>query len=325
MRSRLDDLERYFSKSCQSLSYEQPLWQSHTNTIHDLVLRSPLAREFAAQVESGQLPRQKSAEAVLSHICTDQGVTERDTSRKVGATFDRLTLHNPYQYVSGHRSYNSTSTTECSTPEHMRGEMSQQIDNLLCSSMICGGNDCSKTSSSSSLNLGSPMPHSFRGYTGQFDMFIPDSINFIKRSKRCHTFGSRHHANGLIRHTSFIRDPATEDGDFSSSSLDPTSALSAILHYAHEQSCRAVLQERLRTREESMYRRELHRECTIARLEGISVGSYRYFLGCQTVEDYIAAKVCACWDECWCNKICTRFGDIRCPCSESLKQVGEDC
>lgn len=69
---------------------------------------------------------------------------------------------------------------------------------------------------------------------------------------------------------------------------------------------------------EENLRRETHLECAMARLEGVVVGQYRYYQGHMTIEDYKAARICICWQECWCAKMCTRFGDLRCPCSNDL-------
>jgi len=78
-----------------------------------------------------------------------------------------------------------------------------------------------------------------------------------------------------------------------------------------------------RSAAENALRREAHRECTLASLEGVPVGYYRYYLGHMTVEEYVEAGLCVCWERCFCNKFCTRFGDLQCPCTEHLVMVEE--
>ena len=73
-----------------------------------------------------------------------------------------------------------------------------------------------------------------------------------------------------------------------------------------------------RTASQERLRREAQLECTMARLEGVVVGQYRYYQGHMTIEDYRDARMCICWRECWCSKMCTRFPDIRCLCSNDL-------
>ena len=87
----------------------------------------------------------------------------------------------------------------------------------------------------------------------------------------------------------------------------------AAIRYADEQV--AIGQHFPRTVDEEIFRRECHRECAMARLEGVSVGKYRYFQGHMTLADYVDSGICVCWDECACTKMCTRYGDLICPCS----------
>jgi hypothetical protein len=90
----------------------------------------------------------------------------------------------------------------------------------------------------------------------------------------------------------------------------------AALTYADFQSDLAVELVTARTASEENLRREVCRECTAARLEGVSVGLYRYYQGHMSLEEYKAAGMCVCWDSCWCSKLCTIYGDVRCPCNE---------
>jgi hypothetical protein len=74
-----------------------------------------------------------------------------------------------------------------------------------------------------------------------------------------------------------------------------------------------------RTAAEEALRREIHRECALARLEGVSVGEYRYYQGHLNIEEYKEASMCICWEACECSKMCTRFGDMLCPCSKYIE------
>ena len=73
-----------------------------------------------------------------------------------------------------------------------------------------------------------------------------------------------------------------------------------------------------RSKAEDELRKEIQLECTVARLEGISVGEYRYYMGHLNIEEYNEAKMCICWEECACSKLCTRFGDLLCPCAGAI-------
>lgn len=90
----------------------------------------------------------------------------------------------------------------------------------------------------------------------------------------------------------------------------------ALTHAEHESSLAARLLTR--TGSEENLRREAHRECAAARLEGVAVGQYRYYQGHMSLEEYKAARMCVCWDSCWCTKLCTIYGDVLCPCTEWL-------
>lgn len=74
-----------------------------------------------------------------------------------------------------------------------------------------------------------------------------------------------------------------------------------------------------RTKSQDNLRRTLHLECTQARLEGKSVGEWRYFNGDMTVEEYNAQSICVCWDVCDCSKTCSRYPDLLCPCSDKIR------
>lgn len=84
-----------------------------------------------------------------------------------------------------------------------------------------------------------------------------------------------------------------------------------------------LAEETPRTSEDEDLRREAHRECAAAQLEGVPVGYYRHFAGHMTVEEYVEAKMCVCWAQCPCSKLCTRSGDLACPCAGNFV-AGED-
>ena len=80
----------------------------------------------------------------------------------------------------------------------------------------------------------------------------------------------------------------------------------------------------LRIPSQENLRREAHMELASARLEGVCVGEYRYYQGHLSVEDYIKKGLCVCWSHCACSRVCSRFGDVLCPCSADLVLEGDE-
>jgi hypothetical protein len=162
-------------------------------------------------------------------------------------------------------------------------------------------------------------------YPGQFTSYETKYLNRHKKIRSTepkpntplpsHRFGDRLHANGLITHTAFIPDPQPTELNYTSTShLYSNPLRGTAWEHAHNMSIRAG-KMLTRTPSEEQLRREIHLECASARLEGCSVGQYRYYQGHMSVEEYVAANMCVCWEECWCSKLCTRFGDVLCPCA----------
>lgn len=172
------------------------------------------------------------------------------------------------------------------------------------------------TSTISSSFTGSPMATALKGFTGQFELHAPQRLGQKERTTTKHVFGNHLHANGEIINLQHIADPHKATVDLSDCPGLSTTIEHANLHHT-------FAEEMPRSSEEDDLRREAHRECAAARLEGVPVGYYRYFAGHMTVEEYVEARLCACWEGCFCTKLCTRFGDLACPCADSLV-VGED-
>ena len=187
--------------------------------------------------------------------------------------------------------------------------------------------DTSPSSSKSSLNshlLTSPMPQALKGFTGQFTLHLPYHLYRPQTPTRL-SFGDRTHPNGLIINTNFTPDTHPTRTDLTESDITHDNTLVLLVQHCETQSVLASSKSMhaKRSAAENALRREAHRECTLARLEGVPVGYYRYYLGHMTVEEYVEAGLCVCWERCFCNKFCTRFGDLRCPCTEHLVMVEE--
>lgn len=193
--------------------------------------------------------------------------------------------------------------------------------------LLTSTRDPSTTSSLSSLGshiLTSPMPQALKGFTGQFAMHVPDQfLRAQAPTRQC--FGDRTHPNGLIMHTSFTPDIRQGRKDLTEFDINHDNAFVLMVQHCERQLILAssVSTHAKRSDDENVLRREAHRECTSARLEGVSVGYYRYYLGHMTAEEYLEAGLCVCWERCFCNTFCTRFGDLRCPCTENLVMVEE--
>ncbi|EHY52769.1 hypothetical protein ABEF92_002484 [Exophiala dermatitidis] len=165
------------------------------------------------------------------------------------------------------------------------------------------------------------------GYPGQFESYESDFLHCrqagISSPRTTFTFGDPLHPNNQFTHTNFLADPTWPSKNYTKQDLKRFPLRKAALKHADGATIAAV---RLlsRTDSEENLRREVQRECAAARLEGVAAGQYRYYQGHMTLEEYMAAKVCVCWDACWCSKLCTIYGDILCPCNEWLVLENRD-
>lgn len=131
------------------------------------------------------------------------------------------------------------------------------------------------------------------------------------------TMGDYLHPNYLFTHTNFYPCPHEDKLDYRPHTVRPGSQIARSLDYADELSTQAA--DTQRTAVEEALRREVHHECAWARLEGVSIGQYRYYQGHLNIEEYNEAGMCICWEACECSKICTRFADLLCPCSQYIE------
>ncbi|KAL2438410.1 hypothetical protein ABEF95_008779 [Exophiala dermatitidis] len=165
------------------------------------------------------------------------------------------------------------------------------------------------------------------GYPGQFESYESDFLHCrqagISSPRTTFTFGDPLHPNNQFTHTNFLADPTWPLKNYTKQDLKRFPLRKAALKHADGATIAAA---RLlsRTDSEENLRREVQRECAAARLEGVAAGQYRYYQGHMTLEEYMAAKVCVCWDACWCSKLCTIYGDILCPCNEWLVLENRD-
>jgi hypothetical protein len=125
------------------------------------------------------------------------------------------------------------------------------------------------------------------------------------------------HPNYLFTHTNFHPCPHEDKHDYRMRTARPGTQIFRSIEYSDELSDHAA--DTPRTAAEEALRREIHRECALARLEGVSVGEYRYYQGHLNIEEYKEASMCICWEACECSKMCTRFGDMLCPCSKYIE------
>lgn len=111
-----------------------------------------------------------------------------------------------------------------------------------------------------------------------------------------HTFGGRCHPNGIFTHTSITLDPLCKVPDFSKENLPSGNALLTCMDFATNMTIAAAGNDtvNLRNRDEEILRREAHIECARARLEGVTVGYYRYYHGHLSIEEYHDAEMCIC-------------------------------
>ncbi|KAK5185770.1 hypothetical protein LTR44_001819 [Exophiala sp. CCFEE 6388] len=154
-------------------------------------------------------------------------------------------------------------------------------------------------------------------YPGQFESYEAKYMRrrAAKISKTLSsTSGDVLHPNNQFTHTNFIADPTYGTQNYTKDTLAKLPVRNAALAYADFQSDLAA-DILTRTHSEEDLRREAHIECAAARLEGCAVGQYRYYQGHMSLEEYKAAKMCVCWDGCYCSKLCTIYGDVLCPCN----------
>ncbi|KAI1611021.1 hypothetical protein EDD37DRAFT_608241 [Exophiala viscosa] len=163
-----------------------------------------------------------------------------------------------------------------------------------------------------------PKSPTLTGYAGQFESYEAKYMRrrAAKTSKvLSFTSGDVLHPNNQFTHTNFIADPTYATQNYTKAILAKLPVRNAALTYADFQSDLAA-ELLTRSVSEENLRREAHRECAAARLEGCAVGQYRYYQGHMSLEEYKAAKMCVCWDGCYCSKLCTIYGDVLCPCNE---------
>lgn len=160
---------------------------------------------------------------------------------------------------------------------------------------------------------------SIRGFPGRFSMAYTDQISWLGNDMIQHKFGLTYHPNGRITNKAFIKDPRYQITSLDEADIMHDAVLGAAIRHAEITAAKLEPLKQILSLEEVILRREIHRECALARLEGVSVGYFRYFAGHMTVEEYLAGRICVCWSDCFCNKLCTRFGDMLCPCSENLE------
>ena len=125
------------------------------------------------------------------------------------------------------------------------------------------------------------------------------------------------HPNYLYTHTDFHPCLHQDKLEYNEFTAPPSSQIARCIESAWALSVYAA--ETPRTAAEEALRREVHHECTAARLEGVSVGQYRYYQGHLNIEEYKEAGMCVCWEACECSKLCTHFGDLLCPCSKHIE------
>ncbi|EXJ55527.1 hypothetical protein A1O7_08455 [Cladophialophora yegresii CBS 114405] len=170
---------------------------------------------------------------------------------------------------------------------------------------------------------------SLTGFPGQFESYEAEylGVRATLAAPELFTAGDANHPNGLFSHTNFVADPTYPACEYTPAMLAALPVRDLALKHAENATQSYACSPRvsiLRTPTQAMLRRELHRECAAARLEGVSVGEYRYYQGFMSLEEYLAARVCVCWAFCWCSKLCGRYADVLCPCSEWIAVHGDD-
>lgn len=131
------------------------------------------------------------------------------------------------------------------------------------------------------------------------------------------TMGEYLHPNHLFTHMNFYPCLLEDRLDYRMRVARPGTQLFRSIEHAEELADQAA--KTPRTAAEEALRRQVHRESARARLEGVSVGEYRYYQGQLAIKDYREAGMCICWEACECVKMCTRFPDMLCPCSRYIE------
>ena len=181
-------------------------------------------------------------------------------------------------------------------------------------------------SSRAAADFPTPLTANYKAFPGQF-VGVPlnliaakTKMGAMKRPK-VNTFGDRLHPNGQIVHKSCYPAPTTPVWNYEPETLSRHSRLfHAFLdcdHYLELAASTPVTS--LRSSAEEALRREVHQELASARLEGVPVGVYRYYQGHLSVEEYVSKGLCVCWGPCACSKVCSRYGDVMCPCGGDLE------
>jgi hypothetical protein len=129
--------------------------------------------------------------------------------------------------------------------------------------------------------------------------------------------GDRLHPNYLFTHTNFHECPYNGMLDYFDDLAFTSSETFRCLVHGTQNTIKAANMTH-RTQVQENLRTEMHHEVTMARLESVSVGKYRYYQGHLNIEEYKSIGMCICWEECECSMLCTRFADLLCPCSEHV-------
>ena len=174
--------------------------------------------------------------------------------------------------------------------------------------------------------LPTPLTANYKGFAGQFigpalNMFSAKTKMGAMKRPRVTEFGDRLHPNGEIIHKNCYPAAATPAWNYEPEKL---SRHDPIFHaFLDLDECTQIAASEelamLRTDEEEALRREAHIELALARLHGFPVGMYRYYQGHLTVEEYVDKGLCVCWSSCACSKVCSRYGDVMCPCGGDLE------
>jgi hypothetical protein len=125
------------------------------------------------------------------------------------------------------------------------------------------------------------------------------------------------HPHWLFTHTNFYPCLHEDKIDYRMRTASPGTQVFDSMARADELTEQAA--KTPRTAAEEALRRQVHGESAQSRLEGVSIGEYRYYQGQLAIGDYKEAGMCICWEECACAKMCTRFPDMLCPCSKYIK------
>jgi hypothetical protein len=167
------------------------------------------------------------------------------------------------------------------------------------------------------------------GYPGQFPSYESSILHHHAQNSpnnvMQYTTGNPMHPNGEFIHTNFLPDPTYPAIEYTSSiQLASMPLRAASLAHAEHTTHSYTLHPSIsaqRTESQDLLRKEIHRECSAARLESVSVGEYRYYQGCMSLEEYLESGICMCWGFCWCHKLCGRWPDVLCPCRDWIRVV----